>query len=52
MKQTTEKAFEVCVEEMLLAGGWQQGSPADWDQENALFPKLVTDFISATQAEL
>ena len=52
MKQTTEKAFEFYVEAMLLAKGWQQGSTNGWDQENALFPKLITGFISATQTKL
>lgn len=52
MKQTTEKAFESSVEETLLAKGWRQGSTGGWNQENALFPKLTTDFISATQPKL
>ncbi|MCG8342922.1 MAG: type I restriction endonuclease [Chlorobiales bacterium] len=52
MKQTTEKAFESYVEAMLLAKGWLQGSTSGWDQGNALFPKLITDFISATQPKL
>ena len=52
MKRTTEKAFESYVEAMLLAKGWQQGSTSGWNQDNALFPKLITDFISATQPKL
>ncbi len=52
MAQTTEKAFESYVEEMLLAKGWQQGTVSGWDQELALFPQEITDFIAATQPEL
>lgn len=52
MKQTTEKAFESYVEQMLLAKGWQQGTVSDWDQARALFPQQITDFIAATQQEL
>jgi type I restriction enzyme R subunit len=52
MAQTTEKAFESYVEEMLLAKGWQQGTVSGWDQERALFPQEITDFIAATQPEL
>lgn len=52
MTQTTEKAFESYVEQMLLAKGWQQGRVNDWDQERALFPEAITDFITATQPEL
>ena len=52
MTQTTEKAFESYVEQMLLAKGWQQGSVRDWDRERALFPGQIVDFISATQPTL
>ena len=51
MKQTTENAFESYVEQLLLAKGWQQGQVKDWDQERALFPQQITDFITATQSE-
>lgn len=51
MKQTTEKAFESYVEQMLLAKGWQAGSVKDWDKEKALFPIQITDFIAATQTD-
>ena len=37
--QTTERAFETYVEEILLTtGGWKPGSNAEWDKERALFP--------------
>ncbi len=52
MSQTTEKAFESYVEQMLLAKGWQQGNVSGWDRERALFPQAITDFIAATQPQL
>jgi len=52
MKQTTEKAFETYVEQILLAKGWQQGSVSEWDQERALFPGQIVAFIAATQPQL
>src|SRR5690606_28632209 len=52
MAQTTEKAFETYVEQMLLAKGWQPGNVRGWDQERALFPQAITDFIAATQPQL
>lgn len=52
MKQTTEKAFESYVAQMLLAKGWQQGSASEWDKERAFFPRAITDFIAETQKEL
>ncbi|TNE82541.1 MAG: type I restriction endonuclease subunit R, partial [Gammaproteobacteria bacterium] len=52
MSQTTEKAFESYVEQMLLAKGWQQGDLSGWDKERALFPQAITDFIAATQPQL
>jgi type I restriction enzyme, R subunit len=52
MTQTTEKAFESYVEQMLLAKGWQRGSASEWDKERAFFPQAITDFIAETQKEL
>lgn len=52
MAQTTEKAFESYVEQMLLAKGWQAGSVKDWDKALALFPAQILDFIAATQKPL
>ncbi len=52
MLQTTEKAFESYVEQMLLTKGWQAGSVKDWDKELALFPSQIIDFIAATQTPL
>jgi type I restriction enzyme R subunit len=48
--QTTERAFETYVEEILLTtGGWTSGSNADWDKERALFPAQIFAFIQQTQ---
>ena len=50
MSQTTEKAFETYVEEVLLTqSGWKPGSHAEWDRERALFPAQVFAFIADTQ---
>ena len=51
--QTTEKAFETYVEEILLTtGGWKSGSNAEWDKERALFPAQVFAFLQDTQSKL
>jgi type I restriction enzyme R subunit len=52
MAQTTEKAFESYVEEMLLARGWKPGTNAEWDKERALFPKQIVAFLQDTQSKL
>ena len=51
--QTTERAFETYVEEILLArGGWKSGSNAEWDKERAMFPTQVLAFIADAQMKL
>lgn len=51
--QTTEKAFETYVEEILLTtGGWKSGTNAEWDTERAVFPAQLFSFIQSTQASL
>ncbi len=51
--QTTERAFETYVEEILLTrGGWKSGSNVEWDKERALFPAQVFAFIHDTQPKL
>ena len=51
--QTTERAFEFHVEDMLLdQGGWQPGTNAEWDKARALFPARVFAFIETTQPKL
>ena len=49
---TTEKAFESTVESMLLAGGWHQGDPTEWDVERALFPARAAAFLRSSQPQL
>ncbi len=51
--QTSEKAFETHVEEVLLQqSGWRPGTNAEWDAERALFPARIFAFLQETQAEL
>lgn len=51
--QTTERAFEFHVEDLLLKqGGWASGTNAEWDKARALFPARVFAFIEATQPKL
>ena len=51
--QTTERAFEFKVEDMLLLqGGWLSGTNSEWDKARALFPARVFAFIEATQTKL
>jgi len=53
MTQTTERAFESYVEQLLLGrSGWLAGSVADWDVERALFPTHVFTFLQETQQKL
>lgn len=52
MNQTTERAFETYVEEILKHGGWQSGSNVHWDKERALFPEQAFAFIADTQRKL
>jgi len=51
--QTTERAFEFHVEDLLLKqGGWLPGTNAEWDKARALFPARVFAFIETTQPKL
>ena len=52
MAQTSEKAFETYLEQMLTEGGWQPGTNAEWDKARALFPARVFAFIETTQPKL
>ena len=52
MAQTSEKAFETTLEQMLTEGGWLPGTNAEWDKARALFPARVFAFIEATQPRL
>jgi type I restriction enzyme R subunit len=53
MAQTTEKAFETYVEEILHEkAGWKPGDKTEWDKERALFPARVIEFLQVTQQKL
>ncbi len=53
MSQTTERAFETYIEEILVTrGSWTSGSNSDWDKERALFPAQIFAFIADTQPKL
>lgn len=52
MAQTTEKAFETYLEQMLITGGWLPGTNAEWDKARALFPARIFAFIETTQPTL
>jgi len=47
--QTTEKAFESYVEEILQHKGWEAGTNKEWDVERALFPERIYAFLQETQ---
>jgi len=51
--QTTERAFEFHVEDLLLKqGGWLSGTNSEWDKARALFPARAFAFIESTQPQL
>jgi type I restriction enzyme R subunit len=52
MKATTEKAFEIYIQQTMSARGWQPGAVSFWDKKLGLFPEYITDFIKDTQAAL
>lgn len=48
----TEKAFEqLIVGEMIGAGGWEAGDPADYDAESGLYPDDAIAFVIDTQQQ-
>ena len=49
---TTEKAFEIYVEQMLCNGGWSSGTLSVWDKDRPLFPTQICAFIQDTQPKL
>ena len=51
MKQHTESAFEATIEAHLLANGWAQGSPGDFDRVLGLDPTVMLAFIAESQPE-
>jgi len=53
MSQTTEKAFESYVEEILLSqSGWYPVDVSGWDKEQALFPSQIVAFLQDSQPKL
>lgn len=53
MSQTTERAFETYVEEILATtGNWKPGDITAWDKERAIFPAQIIAFIQDTQPKL
>ncbi len=49
MSSHTEAAFETVLVDSLLAGGYEDVSPAGFDRERAIFPDVVIGFIRSTQ---
>lgn len=48
----TEFAFENAIENVLKnSDGWKDVSASEWDVTDALFPKIVLDFIESTQPD-
>lgn len=51
MAQTSEKAFEIYLEQMLVGSGWQSGTNAEWDKDRVYrkgeYPKPKKDFYAA-----
>jgi type I restriction enzyme, R subunit len=52
MKATTEKNFEIYIQQTMSNQGWISGEPSFWDKQIALFPHYITSFIKETQARL
>lgn len=52
MKATTEKAFEVYIQETLNKNSWVECSNQIWDKKRALFPDVIVQFIRDTQNDL
>jgi type I restriction enzyme R subunit len=50
--QHIERAFEIAIEEHLLAHGWLKGNPDRFDRELALDLNDALGFIAATQADV
>lgn len=52
MKQTSEAAFEIAIESVLLANGYTRIGGKRFDRERAIFPDEALDFIRATQGKV
>jgi type I restriction enzyme R subunit len=52
MKASTEKAFEVYIQETMTKRGWTDGSNSLWDVKLGLFPEYIFSFLQETQQPL
>jgi type I restriction enzyme R subunit len=52
MKRTSEAAFEIAIEAVLLADGYTSVNPKGFDRERAIFPDEALAFIRATQGKV
>lgn len=52
MKATSEAAFEMAIEEVLLANGYTRHTSKDFDPDQAIFPGIALEFIRATQGKV
>lgn len=52
MKASTEKAFEIYIQETMAQRGWANGSNALWDVKSGLFSDYIFAFLKETQRAL
>lgn len=52
MKRTSEAAFEVAIEAILLADGYKRVDAKNFDRERAIFPDEALAFIRVTQGKV
>jgi type I restriction enzyme R subunit len=50
-KVSSEGAFETSIETHLLASGWRQGSPTNYDKALGLIPSVLAAFVAESQPE-
>jgi type I restriction enzyme R subunit len=51
MKMHTEICFEEAIEFSLIENGYLKGDPKEYDNQSALFPDDVIEFVSKSQSE-
>ena len=51
MKKHTEIRFEEAIEFSLIENGYQKGDPKEYENQSALFPNDVIEFVSKSQSE-
>ena len=49
--KANETALEDCIENSLIASGYQKGNPADFDREFAIDKEKFWQFLETTQSE-